>query len=393
MLTAVMAALFLAQAVTLPEADKLYAAGRYEDAARHYRELLAADPADPAISLRLGAALMSLNRAAEAVPHLETAEKAAPENPAVLQALGQAYYAGGRLADAAIRFRGLLSLRPGDAAILLRLGACQYQLGEYEEAARSFRGSLEQRPDNVRALAGLGMAWNAMGRPGDARPVLEKALALQPEDRSVRLALGRAYSELGEFFKAEDLLRVLTAEDPDDSEAWFFLGAALFENAYHAPALEALDASLKGRPGYAPALIYRARALANLGRLVEAEAAYTSLGGSPVADRWEFLLGYAEFAFLQNRLPLALEKIETALDANPESGVLHYWKARILLHLDNYTEAEAAALRSVSLSPDLRQPRSLLVRIHRMQGQPEKAAKYIEWLREREQSVALGRGR
>ena len=49
-------------------------------------------------------------------------------------------------------------------------------------------------------------------------------------------------------------------------------------------------------------------------------------------------------------------------------------------------EAEGA----VALSPDLREPRGLLLRIYLVQGMEAEAAEQIEWLRTREGAVARG---
>ena len=74
-------------------------------------------------------------------------------------------------------------------------------------------------------------------------------------------------------------------------------------------------------------------------------------------------------------------------------GALHYWKARILHHLSENEAAAVEAEKAVRLAPELPHPRNLLVRIYRTQGDDQKAAPHIEWLRNREHNVAIGRGR
>jgi tetratricopeptide (TPR) repeat protein len=386
--------LLVQQATTLPEADALFAARRYAEAAEGYRVLVKDDPDDPAIRVRLGASLMHLGQAEEALPHLEAAEKKMPRDRAVLQVLGQAYYATGSYAEAAARFRRLLEISPEAPDIRVRLGFCQYHLGDHEASAASFRSALKLEPESAPALAGLGMALNALQRPAEARPLLERAVRLSPPDRMSRIALATSLGELGEFMRAEGLLRLLTDEDPSDWEAWYFLGTLRYRYGYHEQAVEALDRCLEIRPGHRNGRVFRARSLVSLGRLQEAERLFRELAADPeVATDGEFLLAHAEYSFYAGDLDTALARVTEALSRTPKSAMLHYWKARILHHAGDTAGARAQAERAVALAPDLREPRALLVRIYRLQGREAEAAEQIEWLRQREREVARGERR
>ncbi len=386
-----LAVLLLVQSVDSTEADRLYAAKRYAEAAEAYDTLAEGHPDDPTLRLRLGASLLQLGRPGEAVPHLEAAEKASPGDTAILQVLAQAFLAAGRFDEAAARFRSLLEITPGDPDLLIRLGASEYQGGEFEAAARSFGAALEVRPDEPRALAGLGMSLNALERPEEARLVLERAVERSPSDRMARLALARSHTELDQFLRADELLRALTEEDPGDWEAWSALAMLRFRSSYHQQALEALDRCLVLRPGDRVARILRARSLVKLGRLPEAKGQLRELSGDPeAAEDWELLLARAECHFSAGDLEAALTNVEAALHRKPRSGLLHYWKARILHYEGDVAGARVEAERAVSLSPDLREPRGLLVRLYRLEGREAEAAEQIEWLRARELEVARG---
>ncbi len=389
-----LAAVLWMQGAGLGGADRLYAEGRYWEAAEAYRGLLEQNPDHPALLARLGAALAAGGQPDKAIPYLEKADQVSPGNRAVLLALSQAYYAAGRFRPAARLFRALLEKAPDDVSLLVRLGACEYQLGGLMDAEEAFRRAVAVKPDHVQGLVGLGMALNGQGRAAEAMPLLERAVALAPTDRMARRALAHAYTEQGEFAKGEKLLEDLLREDPADWEAWFYLGALLSAQAYYGPALDALERSLKLRPETPRARILRLRALANLGRLEEAGALYERLSKEPaMADDADFLLGHAEFCFLASRLEEALARIDAAIVRRPRQASLYYWKARILLHMSRPAEAEPEAERAVRLDPAFRHPRSLLVRIYRLQGKEKEAAEQVEWLRRQERAVALGQGR
>ena len=301
-------------------------------------------------------------------------------------------FAARRYAEAAESYLAMVREDPDNPAIRVRLGASQYQLGDFEASAMSFRSVLKSHPENARALAGLGMSLNSLDRPAEARPVLERAVKRAPSDRMSRLALANSFTELGEFLRADELLRLLTDENQKDWEAWYFLAALRFRNNYHQQALEALDRCLTLRPGDRDTRILRVRSIVKLGRLPEAAKVLQELSADPeVAADWEFLLGHAEYSFNAGDLATALAKIDDAISRKPRSGMLHYWKARILHHSGDIAAAQVEAERSVALVPDLREPRGLLARIYRLEGKEAEAAEQIEWLRDRELEVARGR--
>jgi tetratricopeptide (TPR) repeat protein len=303
-------------------------------------------------------------------------------------------FSTGHFAEAQERYRRLLQQMPGQAALLLRLGACEYQLGNFVAAEDSFRRAVRAQPELVPALLGLGTSLVALGRPREGSPFLEHAVKLAPANPLARRALGHAYVEAEEFLKGEEVLRRLVEEDPQDWESWFYLGTLFFNRHYDLPAISALEASLKIQPNNSQAQIYRAGALSQIGRTQEAEDLFRKLTNDPkVANSPELLLGYAQFLFQSERQDEALAKIDGALEAAPNSAKLHFWKARILLYMNQTDSAIREAERSVALAPEQPHARNLLLRMYRIQGRDREAAKQAEWLRQYETKAALGAGR
>ncbi len=305
-----------------------------------------------------------------------------------------ALYNQGRYAEAAAQYRQFLKQLPEEPALLLRLGFCQFSLGEFAPAEESFRRVLELRPGLPQAKVGLGSALVPMGRSEEAIPLLEEAVKELGGDRQARRALGQAYLEHGEFIKGEETLRQLVKEDPRDWQSWFFLGVLLVNQNYSGPALEALEKSLALKPDNPTAQIYRAGALSQLGRLEEAEAAFAELGRNPrVKQSAEYFLGYGQLLFVKGNYEAARKQIEAAVERDPKSAKIRFWKARILFHLGEVEAALEEAERCVALGPNMPGGRNLLLRIYRRMGLEQKAAEQAEWLRRHEDKVALGRGR
>jgi superkiller protein 3 len=300
----------------------------------------------------------------------------------------------GRFSEAEAQYRRLVQEMPNESALLLRLGACEYQLGNFAAAEKEFRKALIAEPNMPPALVGLGTSLVALGRSADALPPLEKAVRLAPSNRLARRALAHAYAERGEFLKGEPVLRRLVEEDPQDGESWFYLGTLLFNRHYDQAALSALEKSLKINPGNAEAQIDRASALSQLGRNQEAEAVFRQLArDSKLQESPEFLLAYAQFLFQTERYGEALIKVDAAIKAAPNAAKLHFWKARILFHQDKTDLAIPEAEQAVALAPELPNARNLLLRMYRVQGRDQEAAKQAEWLLHYENKAALGQGR
>ncbi len=137
--------------------DRLYAEGRFADAARVYRELLRESPRDVKLLLRLGTteyqmglfagaeaefrkaiaiapalepvqvglgvSLLSLDRSREAIPFLEKAVASAPADRMALRALGHAYQKENDLFRGEPILKSLVAADPNDAESWYYLGA------------------------------------------------------------------------------------------------------------------------------------------------------------------------------------------------------------------------------------------------------------------------------
>ncbi len=297
---------------------------------------------------------------------------------------GDRFYNAGQFEQAAIVYIQLLKQAPGDLNLLVRLGATQYQLGAFEKAEKLFRAAAAAAPELARAKVGLGTSLLALDRSRDAVPVLERAVRLDPSDQMARRALGHAYQKENDFLKGERALKALVAENPGDAESWYYLGELLYDNNYYEPALEALNKTLALNASENGARIYKAGALAQLGRTEEAGKLYGDLVNlQTVAARPELWLGYAQFLFETQQLKPSLEAVNRALGLLPESGKLYFWRARIRMSLNETAEAEADARKAMELSPELPNAHNLLMKIYLVRGMKAEADEQARWLAKR----------
>lgn len=290
-------------------------------------------------------------------------------------------YAAGDFAKASVVYRGLLKTSPRDVGLLIRLGAAEYQMQVFASSEKLFRSAASLSPASAQAQVGWGTALLALDRPGDAVPVLERAVRLAPLDGMALRALGHAYQKNNQFFQGERILSSLVTADPSDDESWMYLGILLYDNNYYQRSLEALDHALLIQPNQGTAKIYKAGALAQLGRFDEADSLYRELTTQESsATRPELWLGYAQFLFAKQELKPALEAIGKANTLLPDSGKLVYWRAKILMNLGESKAAESDARKAVELSPDSPNGHYLLMKLYQLQGLSSAAEEQARWL-------------
>ncbi len=202
-----------------PEVDfsaalALHQAGRLNEAARAYRQILVAHPRhadclhmlgvvehqmghfDMAIDLigkaiklddkiapyhfNLGRACEDARRLDEAVSSYRTASKLWPDNPDVYANLGNVLGELEQLDEAAICFRKAIELEPGFAEAHTSLGNTLRDLGQLDEAIICSRRAVELAPNFPEAYSNLGITLSRLGHLDEAVACYRQALGLQP---------------------------------------------------------------------------------------------------------------------------------------------------------------------------------------------------------------------
>lgn len=131
-----------------------------------------------------------------------------------------------------------LTMAPGDPDVQYLMGLLELQEKNVGKAEEHFQKAIQIFPNHVGALETLGEVYGSQGKFGEAIPLLEKGVSLQEGSWKAHWRLGQAY---------------LHANQPQKA----------LEQADRAIAL--------GKSGAGPAQILKAEALADLGKLAEAE--------------------------------------------------------------------------------------------------------------------------
>lgn len=205
---------------SLARAAELQRDGRFDQALRLYRGILADRPGHvDALNLG-GVALVQLGRAAEALPLLHRAAAAARDRADVHYNLGGALKALGRLADATAAYRRALAIEPDDAPSLNNLGFVLSEMGEYAAAETALQNAVTIEDDYAEAHNNLGAVLTELGRLDEATAAIGRALALRPDFAAAHNNLGMALRDNGKIDEAVAAFRRAIAAEPDRAEAY-----------------------------------------------------------------------------------------------------------------------------------------------------------------------------
>jgi Flp pilus assembly protein TadD len=160
----------------LEEGRHSMSAGRFDNAALKFEDVIAYNPMFSPAYRQLGSCMLSLGQIDSAINLLETANGLNPANPAILNELGVAYAQSGRLDEAERCWRNILRIERYDAEAmlnLLRLYSTHGRLSDYEAALMELADWPTIPPT---ALRWLGDYYQSVGQPARAEYFYRQAL-------------------------------------------------------------------------------------------------------------------------------------------------------------------------------------------------------------------------
>lgn len=173
-------------------ARSLDVAGRTEDAARQYEQVLAANPAATAARLDLGRLFFRSGEYGKAAVHLQQAVEARPDDLVVTQELGYALDRAGDRAAAAAVYQRILARAPH--AVMARgfLADNLVEQGRKGEALTVLEEGLKLAPTAPLLQRQLGAVLESSGRPGEAAAAYRAYARLAPNAPDAKELAGRA---------------------------------------------------------------------------------------------------------------------------------------------------------------------------------------------------------
>jgi Tfp pilus assembly protein PilF len=244
--------------------------------------------------------------------------------------------ARGDLGSAIEECRQALATDPANPDALHLLGLALRQGGDLASATDHLKRSIELAPRRGNFRVNFGNLLRSTGRLRDAEEQYRIALELEPGSRNARLALARLLSEGGAHEAARAEAQILVANDARDAEAWTALGRAQRALGEVVEAESSYRRALELRPGYGVA---RHNLGALLGELKRAEESLAELDLAAVAG-----IAGAQLQFNRGRAMMELGRLDEA-----EAALL---AAATTAPRDVRSQAMLARLRFMRGDPD-----------------------------------------
>ncbi len=296
----------------------LHGAGRLEEAARSYCQVLELQPAMVEAHYSLGIILHALHQPDAALASFRRALELRPDFAEAHNFLGGVLQAMGRLGEAATCFRRTLEIRPEFAGAWSNLGTVLLAQGQGDESLACYRRALEIDPAYADVHFNLGNALRSQGQPQQAALAYQRALELKPDVAAVLNNLGDVLRDLGRLDEAAASCRRALEIRPDYPEACNNLANVLRDQGRPDEAIGHYRRALSLRPNYAGAL--------------------NNLGGA-LQDVWQ--------------TDEAVDCYRRALAMQPDYAEAHNHLGNALKDLGDIDAALASFRRALELKPEL----------------------------------------
>jgi tetratricopeptide (TPR) repeat protein len=151
----------------------------------------------------------------EAERHYRAVLEAEPDHFNALNNLGLLLFGTNRTEEALALTRKAATLDPRNAETLSNLGEMLAAAGESSEAIATFRKSLAANPVNLRTLYRFVRALHAQGRAEEALPAVTNAARQRPQDPEIHQMLGRLLVAAGRIVEAQAAFRIAVNAVPN----------------------------------------------------------------------------------------------------------------------------------------------------------------------------------
>ena len=322
-----------------------------------------------------GRALAGLAGLILSIPGVAWCQDAPPD--AILHHALQLHQSGD-IAGAIAEYRAYLNRVPDNAMARSNLGAALARAGNYADAIVEYNKALELQPGNLPVRLNLALAYYKSADIAHAAGELEHVVGERPNERQPVLLLSDCYLRLGENKKAVEVLSPLEQQMPDDKAVEYMLGTALIRDGQTARGQLLVDRILRdGESAEAHLLMGESKLAANdfTGALDEFRRALE------INPRLPTLNGYYGTALANVgdiRAAEAAFRNELSLDANDFAA--NFQLAKLLMRDENYAESRRLFERALGTRRNDPATRYQLALLDLAEGQPEPARVALESL-------------
>jgi tetratricopeptide (TPR) repeat protein len=396
----------------LPSIENLIRSHAYDQALDATRSALRTAPKDSRLWTLEGVILSIKGSNQDALNAFARALEISPNDAAALRGEVQVLY---QTQDkrAILLLQKILKADPRDATALEMLATLEEKQGDCKTAIDHFLSSEAAIKSHPGSLEAYSHCLELTGQPQKAIPVIEQLVALLPEETYPKFDLAvllnetkqdeaalkviepllaanesdpellslasEAYEAVGNTPKAVSLLRQAIVLNPSNANYYNSFALLCLDHESFQVGIDMLDVGIERIKDDPSLYISRGLLYAQLADFDKAEANFNS---AERLDSVQSLSAYAaDITEFQRALSdkshpdKALLEIHSQLKAHPDSPLLHFLLAKLLLNDEADTDAKPSgeavrsALLAVRLKPDLVAARDLLASIYTRSGQ------------------------
>ena len=330
-------------------AGRLYSIGRFDQAERVCRQLIAARPNHADAHNILGVTLHALGRSKEAVAAIRRAVRLAPNASSYLANLGEILRQCAQLEEAEQALNAALSLDPANAQALNNLGIVHYERKDYDAAIALYRRALDANPGMAEALNNLGNALRLAGDAEGATTAYQDALMARENYAEAYNNLGTLLHQDGKYDEAEHALKKAIAITPRYVEAHDNLANLLISQAREVDALRVLGDALAFAPRHAQTLLITSRIQCKRGSYDAAEQAARMVIADD-GDNSDAYVALGQLLHETDRFDEAVTCLEAAVARKPDHADARNFLGIALKSTGRLDEARGHILAALELN-------------------------------------------
>jgi tetratricopeptide (TPR) repeat protein len=304
-----------------------------------------------------------------AVPLLERIIQTDPHDATAHEMLAMLEQKQGNCQAANEEFLLSASSIDGHPASLAAYGYCLVHLERTRDAIPIFERLTALLPDQSYPKYDLAMVLMTAKQNDAALKVLDPLLTPDQQDPDILSLASEAYEAAGETPKAVALLRQAIVLSPTTASYYVSFASICFDHDSFQVGIDMIDAGLKYIPNDSSLYISRGLLYAQLAQYDRAEADFNK---AEQLDSAHSLGSYAgDLAELARNNPdEALTRVRSQLKVHPDSPLLHYMLAELIMQQapaagsPAFREALRSAQAAIKLQPDLVSARDLLANIY-----------------------------
>lgn len=266
--------------------------GRYDEA-RQELELALAKEDDLGSQFKLGVAYRRLRRFEDAAKVFDKVTAADKDYPGLALERGLLFEETGQSERALEMYADALRKAPNDIDLKLRVGSTQVMAGHASQAEPILRDVLKDRANSAEANHFLGRALLVRGtNMAEALRFLERAAELDPNRAEYHLYVGWGANETAQTARAEMALKRALELDAELGDAYWQRGVLLQKQGASRDALADLKIALEKRPSRYEAYATMALCYQDQGNWAAAEEAWRkAIAANDKVPEWHYRLG------------------------------------------------------------------------------------------------------